>query len=624
MSSELVGRVVGNYRMVALLGSGGMGAVYLAEHCSIGGTAAIKVLHPSYAADPGTVARFFNEARAVNMVQHQNILRIMDFVERSEIGPYLVAEHLEGESLDARLRRRGPLALRETAQIIERVASALSAAHAHGIVHRDLKPANIFLIADADHAGEYRVKVLDFGIAKLTHEHQTQTGELMGTPPYMSPEQCHGAKHVDHRSDIYALAVIAYECLCGRPPFTGPGLGAIIAQHLHDAPPPPRALRPELPAAVDTVLLRALAKDPAERPQSAEELGRALATLGAPGVTTASTPPTVVQTSPSTSPGSVALPQVPDHAGGPQPEGADFFVPAPAEIQPLRSAATDLHPGAQLGSARPWRGALLFGLAIGGGFFLAMAALFWVVGAGHDPSFRALRRTLMLNVPVILFVIGAIIGWRRFRLSAVCSYVGERGFAAYTCRGRRENIVSSACLEFARVVELQVTERRLSRAGAYAGTQRELRWYDAAGLEHYRLRCGFDEKSPYPPTALHILAEAAERSWTLSVLPRLAASIEEHGCVRFRLRGADWMELTRDGLRAQIAGRPASFRRSELEPLTVENGGLSVCRLGQRVRVFADPQESFVVAYGELSNARAFLTLAARVLGPALVPQVPL
>ena len=278
---ELIGRQIGSYRLVRRLGVGGMGAVYLGEHLSIRHRAAIKVLHPLFANQPEVVARFFNEACAVNVVSHPSLLDIYDYGQAEGIGAYLVMEYLEGESLEAYLAREKKMPLALAVQVIGRIASPLSAAHAQGIIHRDLKPANVFLLPDPDHPGELRIKLLDFGIAKLNAAsgiaaNKTKTGMLLGTPLYMSPEQCLG-EAIDRRTDIYALGVIAYELLCGRPPFSSGGFATILADHVETPPPPLRRWSPALPTEVEAAVLMALAKSPDERFAAAIAFGNALA-----------------------------------------------------------------------------------------------------------------------------------------------------------------------------------------------------------------------------------------------------------------------------------------------------------------------------------------------------------
>ena len=290
---SLVGQTLGSYRILSKIGRGGMGDVWLGEHTAIGRKAAIKILHPEFAAQPAIVQRFFNEARAANLVKHPGIVDIYDFGQAPGLGAYLVMEYLEGESLARRMRGGRPFAPVVAARIVARIASALGAAHARGIVHRDLKPDNVFLLPDPDHAGEERVKVLDFGIAKLGDAlrgtSETVTGAVLGTPEYMSPEQCDGAKRVDQRTDVYALGVLAYKMLCGRTPFSAEGKGQVISMHLTQAPPPLGKWRQGLAAEVEAVVMRALEKEPDARFQTIEEMGRAL--LGAVGLDTGASLP---------------------------------------------------------------------------------------------------------------------------------------------------------------------------------------------------------------------------------------------------------------------------------------------------------------------------------------------
>jgi hypothetical protein len=259
-----------------------MGAVYLAEHPFMGRKAAIKVLRREFAEDRGLVERFMNEARAANAIRHPNIIDIIDVGRMPSGIPYLMMEFLDGMSLARRILERGQLPLREALEIAVQTTAALSAAHAKGIVHRDLKPDNLYLIADDMRPGGERVKVLDFGIAKLRGDlaagsAKTQTGSLMGTPPYMSPEQCRGiTDEIDERTDIYALGIILYEMLCGAPPFMSLGWGEIVLAHLTQVPPPPRSKNPQIPEVVEAVILKALAKSREQRFGSMAEMQAAL------------------------------------------------------------------------------------------------------------------------------------------------------------------------------------------------------------------------------------------------------------------------------------------------------------------------------------------------------------
>jgi serine/threonine-protein kinase len=266
----MIGQSFGNYRALSLLGEGGMGAVYLAEHPEIGRKVAIKVLRPDYARDETLLGRFLNEARAANAIRHPNIIEILDSGTLADKTPFLVMELLEGESLAARIRRVGRLDVPVAVDFANQTASALAAAHAKGIVHRDLKPDNLFVVADPHDPARERIKVLDFGIAKLqqmsaTDSVKTRTGTLMGTPIYMSPEQCRGTRAVDHRTDIYSLGVILYEMLIGHPPFVSEGFGDLVNMHINVAPVSPRSLRPEIPEALDALVMQMLAKTPEAR-----------------------------------------------------------------------------------------------------------------------------------------------------------------------------------------------------------------------------------------------------------------------------------------------------------------------------------------------------------------------
>ena len=278
----MVGERVGSYRIVRPIGEGGMGRVYLAEHPLIGKRAAIKVLLPQYSANAEIVKRFFNEARSIALLEHPGVVEVYDFGHLPTGSAYIVMELLDGESLSARLRREGRLSPVAAVGLARQLAATLATAHATGIVHRDLKPDNIFLVAGAGDAT--RTKILDFGIAKLGGEPatsgKTRTGALLGTPTYMSPEQCRGAGYVDHRTDIYSLGCVMYEMLSGAPPFSGEGPGDVMAAHMFDAPKP---LAAAIPAALRTVVEVAMAKLPERRFQSMAEVAAALDAAGAGG-----------------------------------------------------------------------------------------------------------------------------------------------------------------------------------------------------------------------------------------------------------------------------------------------------------------------------------------------------
>jgi serine/threonine protein kinase len=280
----MIGETLGSYRVVSKIGEGGMGVVYLAAHTFLERKAAVKVLLPAFSNDQEVVNRFVNEAKAATVIHHPGIVQVFDFGKLPDGRAYLVMEFLEGESLDQRLKRLGRLSVLDALRITHHCASALAAAHQAGIVHRDLKPENIFLVPDPQIDGGERAKILDFGIAKLTDDQhrgsvKTRTGSVMGTPTYMAPEQCLGAGEVDHRADIYALACVMFHLLCGRPPFVYQGVGELLVAHVREPAPWARSINPEVPAAVDAALQRALVKEPNQRFASMAEFAAALSAL---------------------------------------------------------------------------------------------------------------------------------------------------------------------------------------------------------------------------------------------------------------------------------------------------------------------------------------------------------
>ena len=274
-----VGQTVGNYKVTAKLGEGGMGVVYLAEHPVIGKKVAIKAIHPELSKNPEVISRFMTEAKSVNQIGNEHIVDISDFGNTDDGEFFFVMEFLQGESLADRISREHRFPTERALKIAAQVADALSASHQHGIVHRDLKPENVYLINRG--ASSDFVKVLDFGLAKLTQgdqkvTHKTRTGSVMGTPYYMSPEQCEGRADVDHRSDIYALGVILFEMLTGKVPFGGEGYGEIIVKHITQPPPSLRAINPMLDDQQEQVVLRALAKNRADRYQNMRDFRAAI------------------------------------------------------------------------------------------------------------------------------------------------------------------------------------------------------------------------------------------------------------------------------------------------------------------------------------------------------------
>ena len=282
--ASLIGKSIGNYQVVAQIGHGGMGAVYLGQHPMIGKRVAIKVLHDELATKEDIVSRFFTEAKAVNDIQHPNIVDIVDFGkipdgEGKEV-VYFIMEYLDGEGLNSRLKREG-VSINDAIHIMTQCASALAASHRKHVVHRDLKPENIYLIARGN--DKNYAKLLDFGIAKLTGDdanaskHHTRAGLVIGTPAYMSPEQCEGKGNIDWRSDVYSLGIVLFEMLTGKTPFQGDGFGEVLVAHLTKLPPIPSTLRHDLPPGIESVVMHALEKSKELRFQSMDEFIAALA-----------------------------------------------------------------------------------------------------------------------------------------------------------------------------------------------------------------------------------------------------------------------------------------------------------------------------------------------------------
>ena len=267
----------GKFLLEANFASGSMGSMWRARDTQRDAAVAIKVMISSIADSPGFVTRFEREASAAARIGSPHIVSIFEFGMHNE-QPYIVMELLEGEDLHHRLQREPRLSLRATMRLVRGICEGLYAAHENGIIHRDLKPANIFLARDGD---AEVVKLLDFGIAKIAQDEGTgitATGQMIGTPNYMSPEQIQGASKVDHRADLWAVGVIAFRALTGQLPFTGHTV-QVIRAILHDAAPPPSSIAEGLSPAVDEFFARALARDISQRFQSARELSEALATI---------------------------------------------------------------------------------------------------------------------------------------------------------------------------------------------------------------------------------------------------------------------------------------------------------------------------------------------------------
>ncbi len=285
--ADLIGQTLGNYRIESLLGAGGMGEVYRAVHVRLDRAVAIKVLHANQAADPTFQARFLREARAAAALSHPNIVEVFDFGEQDGAS-YLVMELIPDGSLRTLLRQRSTgqgWSLGLGVDLVRQAAEGLAYAHAHGMIHRDIKPDNLLLHrldsldpAERGSAAErYELKISDFGLARLLDDggELTVTGMVMGTPTYMSPEQCQGGE-LDGRSDLYSLGVVLYEVATGAPPFRVKTLSEAVFKHISAPPIPPREIHPELPAALEDVILRCLEKRPEDRFATGTELAEAL------------------------------------------------------------------------------------------------------------------------------------------------------------------------------------------------------------------------------------------------------------------------------------------------------------------------------------------------------------
>ncbi len=337
-----------NLRLRRLLGQGGMGSVWVADHEGLGTQVAVKVMSRAVAGDPELVERFRREATAAAQLKSPHVAQVFDHGLAPDGTPFIVMELLDGEDLAKRVDREGPLPLAVVGEVIAQVAKALNRAHQAGIVHRDIKAENIFL---TDHDGELLVKVLDFGIAKIdtgTGVSVTSTQGTFGTPLYMSPEQLLSAKNVDSRADLWSLAVVAYYMLTKRFPYSGETVGAISVAVHKGVFQPPSEVRPGLSAAVDALFRRAFEHEPAKRFASAKEMAEA---LRAGLATSSSTAPAITGPGPLLDPEGIGhLPTMDSRAGqkGGGPGGRD----AGRGFDPERRGAAEAHGGAGGGGHR--------------------------------------------------------------------------------------------------------------------------------------------------------------------------------------------------------------------------------------------------------------------------------
>lgn len=276
------GAVFGRYTIVRRIGRGGMGAVYEATHNELKKRVAIKALDPKLADDPELTVRFLREGESAARIQHPNVVDIYDVGVEGEI-TYLVMELLDGEDLGDLLKRMGPLSPQSAADIMLPVCAALSAAHEESVVHRDLKPGNIFIARDVH--GTVRPKVLDFGISKIIDNPMdglTTTGAILGTPYYMSPEQAHGGKTLDHRSDVYSLGVILYQCITGSRPFVADSMYQVLHKIVAGEFERPTVLKGDLDPSFEAVVMKSMGSKPEDRFQTVTELGAAILPFASP------------------------------------------------------------------------------------------------------------------------------------------------------------------------------------------------------------------------------------------------------------------------------------------------------------------------------------------------------
>ncbi|ACY17448.1 serine/threonine-protein kinase [Haliangium ochraceum] len=361
-ANEVVGQVIdGRYSIKKLVGEGGMGRVYLAEHVEIGRRVAMKILHPVYSHMPDLVERFRREARAASRIGHPHIVDVTDSGRTREGSVYFVMEYLEGVDVGTVIEREGALDVRRALRVTTQICRALAAAHDAGIIHRDLKPENIFLTM-RDGTSDF-VKVLDFGIAKSTEAERNRTrrltspGMAMGTPEYMAPEQAAG-KPADERCDVYAVGAILYEALTGEPPYEGDNFMEVLTKKAMNEPPPVREVRPEVPEQVAELVKRAMARDPEARLASMDvfeyELTKCLAGRGeaVAGILGMRTDNELVA---SLNPG-LALPPAPAEVerklGGRAPSPTDAVLVAPGE-EVIDAALVDVAAKPASSTARP-------------------------------------------------------------------------------------------------------------------------------------------------------------------------------------------------------------------------------------------------------------------------------
>jgi hypothetical protein len=342
---------VGKYELREKLGMGTFGLVYTARDTVLGRDVALKVLNPTHATNRDVVQRFLQEARASARIQHPGIVTVFDFgcvpASTGDVA-FITMELLAGESLTHRLNRSGRMSPEAACEIVRQVASALGAAHRADVLHRDLKPDNIYLVPDPAMPSGERVKVIDFGLAKLGRHGHTMANTIFGTPRYMSPEQCRSSGEIDQRGDVYSLGCILFELLTGRTPFDG-DLRQLVERHQRTVPPRAQHFAPEISHGLDDLIDGMLAKDPAARPQTMGAVQRQLEALGARSLAVATTMLPIAAQMVALAPAPPMAP-APLAAFGSGPRAfditadAEILVPAPAPAPPRRNPALMLPP----------------------------------------------------------------------------------------------------------------------------------------------------------------------------------------------------------------------------------------------------------------------------------------
>ncbi|MEO7731433.1 MAG: serine/threonine-protein kinase [Kofleriaceae bacterium] len=379
--------LAGKYRVDKILGIGGMGMVVAATHLELDQRVALKFMLPGSIESSDSAARFLREARAAGRLNSDHVCRVMD-VGRFETGvPYIVMEYLQGENLAALLRRRGPLRVSEAVDFILQGIEGLAEAHAHGIIHRDLKPDNLFLHKRND--GGSLVKVLDFGISKLSSGgHSTKTGDIMGSPAYMAPEQMESTRSVDHRADVWSLGVVLYQLVVGKAPFTGDTLPLLCLHVVNDAPKSMSAIRGDLPDGFEAVVMKCLEKEPGDRYGDVGLLAKALAPFGPKNATTSASRIQIVLTrsrkeSVSSLSELSAASATMDHQGAVPPIRRE-------RTTPLEATTLGATSGQSLGTLRTERGSkgLVIGVIAALGIAALIVGMVWPNehGASHEPS----------------------------------------------------------------------------------------------------------------------------------------------------------------------------------------------------------------------------------------------